>query len=117
MVTAVKGRVRLRRHARRLRRARRGRNTGALLTGVFATNAINDGLGKTHALGWVDGNPGQVLNQAVGVADRLGLGVSSAHSIILKIVRSDDWRARFGERGKEGLDLSMHGEEGYNLDA
>src|SRR5207248_2449422 len=40
-----------------------GGTLGALLTGVFATNAINDGLkdanGKLLPLGWVDGNPGQ----------------------------------------------------------
>ena len=44
-----------------------GGTIGALLTGVFATNAVNDGLkdasGKLMPLGMVDGNAGQVLNQ------------------------------------------------------
>src|SRR5665213_3658740 len=46
-----------------------GGTLGALLTGVFATNAINDTQinGKVIPLGLVDGNPGQVLNQAAGV--------------------------------------------------
>src|ERR1700686_406535 len=49
-----------------------GGTVGAILTGVFATNAVNDGLkdaaGKVLPLGWVDGNWWQVPNQLVGVA-------------------------------------------------
>src|SRR5258706_12148876 len=48
-----------------------GGTIGAILTGVFATNAVNDGLkdagGKLLPLGMVDGNSGQVLNQLGGV--------------------------------------------------
>src|SRR6185437_15422012 len=48
-----------------------GGTLGAILTGVFATNLINDGLkdssGKVLPLGWIDGNPHQVLNQFVAV--------------------------------------------------
>ena len=51
-----------------------GGTLGALLTGVFATNLINNAPinGKVIPLGLVDGNPGQILNQAIGVliADR-----------------------------------------------
>ena len=47
-----------------------GGTLGALLTGVFATKLINDGLkdaaGKVQPLGLVDGNGAQVLNQAIG---------------------------------------------------
>src|SRR5579862_4294853 len=49
-----------------------GGTIGAILTGVFATSAVNDGLkdaaGHVLPLGWVDGNPGQVLNQLGAVA-------------------------------------------------
>src|SRR5580698_351429 len=47
-----------------------GGTLGALLTGVFATNMINNTPidGKVIPLGLVDGNPGQILNQAIGVA-------------------------------------------------
>ena len=47
-----------------------GGTLGALLTGVFATNLINDAPinGKVIPLGLVDGHAGQILNQAVGVA-------------------------------------------------
>src|SRR6185295_3240647 len=45
-----------------------GGTLGAILTGVFATNAVNDALkdsaGKAMPLGLVDGNGGQILNQA-----------------------------------------------------
>src|ERR1700687_4472245 len=49
-----------------------GGTLGAILTGVFATSSVNDALkdssGKAAALGLVDGNGGQILNQAIGVA-------------------------------------------------
>ena len=38
---------------------------GAMLTGVFATKAVT---GAEAAVGWIDGNPGQVLTQFYGVA-------------------------------------------------
>src|SRR4051794_3881616 len=67
-----------------------GGTLGALLTGVFATNAVNDGLGNDSAgkpipLGWVDGHPGQVLNQAVGTAIAWGLAIVGT-LVILKVV-------------------------------
>ena len=47
-----------------------GGTLGALLTGVFATSAVNSALkdasGQPAALGLVDGNAGQILNQVVG---------------------------------------------------
>src|SRR5438094_164173 len=49
-----------------------GGTIGALLTGVFATSLVNDTLGKDASghllpLGLVDGKPGQVVNQLIGV--------------------------------------------------
>src|SRR5947209_16026602 len=97
-----------------------GGTLGALLTGVFATNAVNDALkdsaGKPMPLGWIDGNAGQVLNQAVGVAISIVLAVVGTF-IILKIVDLVIGVRASAEQELEGLDLSMHGEEGYNLDA
>src|ERR1700694_288278 len=47
-----------------------GGTIGAILTGVFATSAVNDGLkdasGKVLPLGLVDGGPGRVCHQAIG---------------------------------------------------
>ena len=55
-----------------------GGTLGAILTGVFATSAVNDNLkdasGRVLPLGLVDGNAAQIVNQLVGVGDRLGTG-------------------------------------------
>ena len=91
-----------------------GGTVGALLTGVFATREINDVfMGKP--MGLVDGNAGQVLNQAVACLVSWGLAIVGT-LLILKITD-----AILGVRVKkedevDGLDLSMHGEEGYNFE-
>ncbi|MDQ2945266.1 MAG: ammonium transporter [Acidobacteriota bacterium] len=92
-----------------------GGTLGALLTGVFATNLINNGLGS-KPLGLIDGNPGQILNQAIGVAIAFGLAIVGT-LVILKIVDMTIGVRVSQEDEIQGLDLSMHGEEGYNLDA
>lgn len=98
-----------------------GGTLGALLTGVFATSAVNAGLGNDAAgkpipLGWVDGHGRQVLNQAEGAAIAWGLAIVGT-LIILKVVDLLLGVRVSAEQELEGLDLSMHGEEGYNLDA
>jgi len=96
-----------------------GGTIGALLTGVFATSAVNDGLkdaaGKVLPLGMVDGNSGQVLNQAIGVAISWVLAIVGT-LIILKICDALLGVRVSAEEELEGLDVSMHGEEGYNLE-
>jgi ammonium transporter, Amt family len=97
-----------------------GGTLGALLTGVFATSAVNAGLGndasgKPIPLGWVDGHARQVLNQAEGVAIAWGLALVGT-LIILKIVDLLLGVRVSAEQEIEGLDVSMHGEEGYNLE-
>ncbi len=95
-----------------------GGTLGAILTGVFATNAINNAPinGKVIPLGLVDGNPGQILNQAIGVAIAISLAAVGTF-VILKVcdviigVRVDH------DAEEQGLDLSQHGEEGYFLEA
>ena len=93
-----------------------GGTLGAILTGVFATSAINDSFkdsaGKTLALGWVDGNAGQVLNQAIGTVVAWGLAIV-ATLIILKICDAVIGLRVDEQQEIDGLDLSMHGEEGY----
>ncbi len=97
-----------------------GGTLGAILTGVFATNAVNDALkdasGKPLPLGLIDGHAVQVLNQAIGVTISWVIAIVGT-LIILKICD-----AVFGVRVEkdheiQGLDLSMHGEEGYNFEA
>jgi Amt family ammonium transporter len=91
-----------------------GGTLGALLTGVFATSVVNESFGRP--LGWVDGNASQILRQGVGTAIAWGLAAVGT-LVILKIcdmlvgVRVDL------EQETQGLDLSMHGEEAYNLEA
>lgn len=95
-----------------------GGTLGAILTGVFATNAVNDAPinGKVLPLGLVDGNPMQILNQGIGILIAAGLAVVGTF-IILKVcdavigVRVDK------DDEEIGLDLSQHGEEGYILEA
>ncbi len=97
-----------------------GGTLGALLTGVFATSVINNGLkdsaGRVLPLGLVDGHAGQVVNQLIGCLVAWALA-AIATLAILKIcdmligVRVDP------EHETEGLDLSMHGEEAYNLES
>jgi Amt family ammonium transporter len=93
-----------------------GGTLGALLTGVFATNAINDGLkdaaGKVQPLGLVDGNGGQILNQLGGSAIAWGLAIVGTLAI-LKIVDVTVGLRVTREQESDGLDLSMHNEEGY----
>ena len=97
-----------------------GGTLGALLTGVFATSAVNDGLkdasGKVLGLGLVDGNPGQVLNQAIGVMISWGLAIVGT-LIILKICDALVGLRVAPDQELEGLDVSMHGEEGYNFES
>jgi len=96
-----------------------GGTLGALLTGIFATSAINDGLkdasGKVMPLGWVDGNAGQVLNQAIGCAIAWGLAIAGTF-IILKICDAVTGVRVETDHEIEGLDVSQHGEEGYFLE-
>jgi Amt family ammonium transporter len=97
-----------------------GGTLGALLTGVFATNQVNDALkdasGKTLPLGLVDGNAVQVVNQLAGVAVAAGLAALFT-LVILKIC--DAVIGVRVERDDEiqGLDLSLHGEEGYSFES
>jgi Amt family ammonium transporter len=93
-----------------------GGTLGAILTGVFATNAVNDALkdpaGKVLPLGLVDGNGGQVLNQIIGCAISWGIAIVGT-IIILKICDAVIGLRVSKEEETEGLDLSQHGEEGY----
>jgi Amt family ammonium transporter len=96
-----------------------GGTLGALLTGIFATNAVNDSFkdaaGKLLPLGMVDGHATQVLNQAVGVLIAFALAIVGT-LVILKIVDAIVGVRVTKEDEIEGLDLSMHGEEGYTFE-
>jgi Amt family ammonium transporter len=93
--------------------------TGAILTGVFANSAINtvfkDANGNALPSGLLEGNPKQVLNQLIACLIAIVLG-SIGSLVILKIVDLIVGVRVSGEQETTGLDLTQHGEEGYNLD-
>jgi ammonium transporter, Amt family len=93
---------------------------GALLTGVFATAAINpifkDAGGNSLPVGAVDGNSHQVINQliAVGFAWLIAAAGTTA---ILKLVDSVIGLRVSEEEEVIGLDLTQHGELAYAHEA
>ncbi|MGE0131746.1 MAG: ammonium transporter [Blastocatellales bacterium] len=94
--------------------------TGAILTGVFANSAVNtvfkDAGGGALPSGLIEGNPKQVLNQLIASLIAIALGVVGS-IIILKVVDLIVGVRVSGEDEITGLDVTQHGEEGYNLDA
>jgi Amt family ammonium transporter len=92
-----------------------GGTLGAILTGIFATKEIND-VWSGKAMGMVDGNSSQVLNQLGGVA--ITWVLAAIGTIIILKICDLIVGVRVEEQDEiEGLDLSMHGEEGYNFEA
>lgn len=93
-----------------------GGTIGALLTGVFATQAINPNIyGAGKALGGLDGHWGQVGNQLVGVL--IAWGVALIGTILLLKITDSLIGLRVSEAEEiEGLDVTQHGEEAYNLE-
>jgi len=96
-----------------------GGTIGALLTGVFAVSAVNpvfkDSAVNPTAVGLIEGNAHQLLNQLVGVAIAWILAAVGT-LIILKVVDVTVGLRVAPEHEIQGLDLSQHGEEGYNLE-
>jgi len=92
-----------------------GGTIGAILTGVFATKEVND-LFAGKPMGMLEGNGGQVVNQLIGCGIAIALGVVGTF-VILKVVDMITGVRCTADEEIEGLDLSMHGEEGYSLEA
>jgi Amt family ammonium transporter len=93
-----------------------GGTLGAVLTGVFASSAVNpifkNAQGNTMASGLLEGNGYQLLNQLVGVVIAWGLAIVGT-TVILKVVDASIGLRVSEEHEMQGLDLSQHGEEGY----
>ena len=93
-----------------------GGTLGALLTGLFATRAINAAFGKNVPTGAMDGHWAQLLNQAAGVA--IAWTLSAAGTLVLLFVVDKIIGLRVSAEDESvGLDLSQHGEEGYDLNS
>jgi Amt family ammonium transporter len=97
-----------------------GGTIGALLTGVFASSAINpifkDAKGTTLPSGAIEGNPHQLINQLVGVLIAWVLAIAGT-VVILKVVDVLVGLRVSEDHEIQGLDLSQHGEEGYYWEA
>jgi Amt family ammonium transporter len=97
-----------------------GGTIGAILTGIFAVSAVNpifkDSSGNVLASGLIEGNVHQLLNQLVGVSIAWGLGIVGTLAILFFVDKLIGLRVS-QEQENQGLDLSQHGEEGYNWEA
>ena len=93
-----------------------GGTIGALLTGVFAQQAINPIFGAGKAVGGLDGHWAQVGNQLVGVLIAWGIALVGT-IVLLKVVDMIAGLRASAEEEEAGLDISQHGEEAYNLEA
>jgi len=96
-----------------------GGTLGALLTGLFATSAINAAFGKNAAgnpipTGALDGHWGQLLNQAAGAGLAWVISIAGTLALLFLVDKLVGLRVT-AEDESEGLDLSQHGEEGYDL--
>jgi Amt family ammonium transporter len=93
-----------------------GGTIGALLTGVFATQVINPIFGAGKAVGGSDGHWGQVGNQLVGILIAWGFALVGT-LVLLKIVDLLTGLRATEDQEIEGLDITQHGEEAYNLES
>ena len=96
-----------------------GGSLGAILTGIFAVSAINaafgnDAAGKPIPTGVLDGHWGQLFNQAAGVA--IAWTLSAIGTLVLLFIVDKIVGLRVSAEDENmGLDLSQHGEEGYDF--
>jgi Amt family ammonium transporter len=93
-----------------------GGTIGALLTGVFATQAINPVFGAGKSVGAIEGHWGQLGNQLIGVLIAWGFALIGT-IVLLKVVDLLTGIRVSQEQEIEGLDITQHGEEAYNLES
>jgi Amt family ammonium transporter len=95
-----------------------GGTLGALLTGLLATSAVNaiykSSNGGVLPVGAVDGNFRQILNQTGGILIAWLIAAIGTY-VILKVVNAVVGLRITPDEEILGLDLSQHGEEGYNM--
>ncbi|HEY2119067.1 MAG TPA: ammonium transporter [Candidatus Acidoferrum sp.] len=92
-----------------------GGTIGAILTGVFAQALYNPIFGEGKAVGGLDGRWLQVGYQLVGIAFAWSFAVIGT-IVILKVVDLVTGVRAREEHEIEGLDISEHGEEAYNME-
>jgi ammonium transporter, Amt family len=96
-----------------------GGTLGAILTGLFASAVVNpifgkDANGNTIMTGALEGNWHQLLNQSVGIAIAWGLSIVGTLVLLFLVDKTIGLRISTDDEAT-GMDLSQHGEEGYDL--
>jgi len=89
-----------------------GGTIGAVLTGVFASSSVNPIFGAGKAAGLFEGNGMQVLHQIGGVAIAWAISIVGTLAILFLVDHTMGLRVSKADE-QTGLDLSQHGEEGY----
>ena len=97
-----------------------GGTFGALITGCFASGAVNPNLTEANAAAKANGLAKLVAEGGLWVEQLKAMGLTIVLSVIGTVVIAYIVKAVIGLRPTEdverqGLDLSEHGEEGYNL--
>jgi Amt family ammonium transporter len=90
-----------------------GGTLGAVLTGIFASSAINPIFGAGKPTGVLEGNGHQLLNQLVGVVIAWILSIVGTLVLLFIVDKVVGLRVSAQDEA-EGLDLTQHGEEGYD---
>jgi Amt family ammonium transporter len=97
-----------------------GGTLGAVLTGIFAASVINpvfkDAAGKALPSGGIDGHWAQMLNQLAGIGLAWGIAIVGTLVLLFVVDKTMGLRLKV-EDELEGLDLSQHGEEGYDFNS
>ena len=98
-----------------------GGTMGVLFAGLLASSSINPIFGKDsagHALptGAIDGNWHQVYNQAVAMCTGWALAIVGTLALLWLVDSTMGLRLSAADE-HVGLDLSQHGEEGYEFNA
>ncbi len=96
-----------------------GGTLGALLTGIFAVGSINAAFGmnaggKPNPTGGIDGHWAQLGNQAAGVGIAWAISLVGTFILLFLVDKVIGLRVA-PEHEMAGLDLSQHGEEGYDF--
>jgi len=98
-----------------------GGTMGALLTGLFASGAINavfgkDASGHPNPAGAIDGNWHQVANQAIGMGIGWSMAIVGTLALLFIVDKTMGLRVSAADE-TAGLDLSQHNEEGYDFNS
>ena len=98
-----------------------GGTMGALFTGLLASGAINAVFGKNAAgqpnpTGAIDGNWHQVVNQSIGIGIGWALAIAGTLVLLFLVDKTMGMRVSAADEA-QGLDLSQHNEEGYDLNS